>query len=340
MSNPKISVIMPVFNGEAYVHHAIESILQQTFNDFEFIVINDGSTDKSGSIISSYSDSRIKLLFNPVNLGLVYSLNYGIENSRGEYIARMDADDISLPERLKIQVEFLEANPSYGMCGTFYQVIDIHGKRHHKVDLPETDRDIRTFLNFGNCFCHSTVMFRADLTKKYKYEQQYFLIEDYKLWYSFSRSGRISILPFYTIYYRMHDSNISAVKKNQMHLMLQEMNEIILRDLHIDYSDGELLIHTNFLVFNYQFFQANPHIKELESWILKMYAVMKNDERFNPNIIAKIFLRRWFVICFKTKNFYHIFFSPLFLRFKLNYLKYFAEKISDSYFKRNLGIDY
>jgi glycosyltransferase involved in cell wall biosynthesis len=340
MHSPKISVIMPVFNAEAYLGSAIDSILNQTYNNFEFIIINDGSTDKSERIISSYSDHRIIRLSNAVNKGLVYSLNYGIDHAKGDLIARMDADDVALIDRLKIQSAFLTSNPEYGMCGTFYQVVDNDGKEMHEVDLPETDKDLRTFLNFGNCFCHSTVMFRSELAKKYRYEEKYFLIEDYKLWYSFSKISRVSNLPVCTLQYRIHNSNISAKKKDQMHRMLLDMNEIILRDLGIHFTEEELMLHTNFLVFNYEHFKSNGSMKELESWLLKVYGVVKNESRFNSRIVAKMFLRRWFVICFRTKNYKKLIFSALLPRFKFRYIQHFSEKLRDSYFKRNLGIDY
>ena len=142
------------------------------------------------------------------------------------------------------------------------------------------------------------------------------------------------------VLYRMHDKNISATKKHQMHFMLLEMNETILNDLKISFSPRELAVHTNFLVFNHQFFQNHSDMKELERWLLKVYTHLKNDGRLNSRIIARILLRRWFVICFNTKNFNHIIFSPLLLHFKWKYMKYFTEKIRDSYLKKNLGIDY
>jgi glycosyltransferase involved in cell wall biosynthesis len=307
---------MPVFNAEAYLHNAIESILNQSYKNFEFIIINDGSTDKSGSIIASYTDTRIKCLSIEANSGLVNSLNFGIDFAGGEYIARMDADDIALPQRLKIQVEFLETNPAYGMCGTFYEVIDVHGKMLNKVKLPEIDRDIKTYLNFGNCFCHSTMMFRTSFAKNYKYEEKYFLVEDYKLWRKISEVSKISILPSYTLQYRIHDNNISSMKRDKMYLQLEEMNKMILHDLSIDFSVKELIIHTNCLFFNYEIFNNHENMRELESWIIKAFLLLKNKLELNQNLIARIFLRRWFVICFKTKNYKALIFSDLFLHFK------------------------
>lgn len=338
--SPMVSVILPVFNAAPYLRSAIDSILGQTYDNFELIIINDGSTDDSEPIISSYTDHRIIQITNPSNLGLVYSLNIGINSAKGEYIARMDADDISQPDRLSTQVAFLSTNPDYGMCGTFYEVIDNLGNKVHKVNLPETDRDLRTYLNFGNCFCHSTVMFRTDLTKRYRYEQERFLIEDYQLWYNISKECKIRILPVYTLLYRVHDDNISTRKREQMLIRLKEMNEVILRDLRIDFSESELNVHTHFLAFNHQYFMRKENMAALKYWILRAFHLLKDDSRYNVRLMTRIFLRRWFVICFKTKNYRELFFSTLLFSFKFSYFPLLIEKLTNSLAKKNLGIDY
>ena len=119
-----ITVLMSVYNGEEYLRIAIDGILNQTYNDFEFIIINDGSTDQSRNIICSYTDKRIKLIDNDKNNGLIYSLNKGIENASGKYIARMDADDISLPTRLQKQFDYLESNKHFALVGSSAILID------------------------------------------------------------------------------------------------------------------------------------------------------------------------------------------------------------------------
>lgn len=117
MPEPIISVIMPVYNGERHLHQAVESILRQTFDNFEFLIINDGSTDNTEAILGSFSDERIKLINNGANLGLAASLNKGVDLARGQYIARMDADDVSFPTRFERQLEFLESNPDTDLLG-------------------------------------------------------------------------------------------------------------------------------------------------------------------------------------------------------------------------------
>jgi len=121
---PTVSVLMPVFNGEQFLRPAMNSILNQTFTDFEFIIVDDGSTDHSREILNSYTDSRVRLICNESNIGLTDSLNRGLEAASGNYIARMDQDDISLPERLAKQVAFMDSHPEVGVCGTWAKDID------------------------------------------------------------------------------------------------------------------------------------------------------------------------------------------------------------------------
>ena len=126
--NPLVTVLMPVYNGEKYLKEAIESILNQTFKDFEFLIINDGSTDNSVKIIQSFNDLRIRLIHNESNIGLIKTLNKGLKLSNGKYIARMDCDDVSLPKRLSVQINFMEKHPEIGVCGSWVKIIGLEQK--------------------------------------------------------------------------------------------------------------------------------------------------------------------------------------------------------------------
>ena len=128
---PKVTVLMPVYNARFYLSKAISSIINQTFKDFEFLIFNDGSTDNSADIIYSYNDRRIRFFNSEQNFGYVYHLNYGIEIAKGEYIARMDADDISFPTRLEKQVAFMDKNPEVGVCGTWFKIYGTNRKIRH-----------------------------------------------------------------------------------------------------------------------------------------------------------------------------------------------------------------
>lgn len=181
---PKVTVLMAVYNGEGYLREAMDGILTQTFPDFEFLIINDGSTDLTKEIIQSYEDPRIRLVDNERNLGLTRSLNKGLELAKGEYIARQDADDISEPERLAQQVTFLEMHTEVALVGTWYQEIDALGKPISNGKLPCEYTQIRWHLLFYCPFVHSAVMFRKSsvLDKIGFYNEALSYSMDYELW--------------------------------------------------------------------------------------------------------------------------------------------------------------
>jgi glycosyltransferase involved in cell wall biosynthesis len=211
-----VSVLMSVYNGERYLAEAVESILRQTFTDFEFIVINDGSSDDSADILSQYEllDKRLHV-FHQENRGLIASLNRGIGLAKGKYLARMDADDISLPDRLRRQVEVLEEHPDLVIVGTARYMIDETGNRTG-VSYPfVTDTGIRWGLLFGSSFVHSTVMLRADILRQQglSYDVDAFCVEDYDLWSRLMRFGRGYNIPELLQEYRYHTGQITQLER-------------------------------------------------------------------------------------------------------------------------------
>jgi glycosyltransferase involved in cell wall biosynthesis len=211
----KVSVLMPVYNAEAFLQEAIDSILHQTFTDFEFIIINDGSIDSSEMIICSYDDPRIKYIKNEKNIGLVESLNKGIALARGEYIARMDADDISLPKRLQKQVKFMDEHPEVGVCGTAYRYF---GERDLITYPPQEYSKAYTRLAWGPSLGHPTCIIRKATLDQYhlRYETEYECAEDYALWIKLSQYRYITSLPEILLLYRWHSVNKSQTDSNRI----------------------------------------------------------------------------------------------------------------------------
>ncbi|HDL01964.1 MAG TPA: glycosyltransferase, partial [candidate division Zixibacteria bacterium] len=182
MKSPKVTVLMSVYNDERYLSESVDSILNQTYKDFEFLIINDGSTDRSREILESYSDPRIRLVRNDGNIGLTRSLNKGLALAMGEYIARMDADDISLPERLEKQVGFLDADSSVGVLGINSLLIDEDGNVLEKLQRPVTHDSIMAEMLTENRFVHSSVMLRKKLLKMSGYyDEKLDMAQDYEL---------------------------------------------------------------------------------------------------------------------------------------------------------------
>lgn len=207
--NPLVSVIMPVYNASEYIREAIQSILDQTFNCFEFIIVNDGSNDDSVSIISDYNDSRI-ILLTQQNEGLAKALNAGLSKAKGKYIARMDADDISFPKRLQIQFDYLEANKECVVVGSNTELIDRFGNFLYYSRQPLGDDEIRNVLP-GTPFFHSSTMFRrkeAIVIGGYSIVNRH-LFEDVILWNKFSKIGKLNNLPEVLLKYRISPFNYS-----------------------------------------------------------------------------------------------------------------------------------
>ena len=179
----RISVVMSVYNAEKYLREALDSILNQVFTDFEFIIIDDGSTDRTTEILDSYTDPQIIRLKNEKNIGLAAALNKGIAIARGEYIARMDADDVSLPKRFDQQIQYLTNHPNIGIVGTWVKRIDEDGNEIELFKPPTSADLIKWSLLFDNCLYHSSVMIRRTVLEQIgNYCSTSLFAQDYELW--------------------------------------------------------------------------------------------------------------------------------------------------------------
>ncbi len=211
---PLVSVNMPVYNCEDYVGAAIQSVLEQTYSNFELIIVDDGSNDQTWKILYQYSqrDQRISLYRNSGNQGISISRNKCVDHSSGKYIASMDADDIALPNRLEKQVAFMEQNHEIGIVGAYYQIIDKQGVKGSIVKPPTSPSQIRSHLLLSNSFGASTVMFRRPLLEQVgHYETMSSTAEDYALWSRFAQVTKLANLPEVLLLYRVHDRGVSQV---------------------------------------------------------------------------------------------------------------------------------
>lgn len=215
---PLVTVLMSVHNDLQYLHESVDSILNQTFNDFEFILIDDGSTDGSGDFLKGLSDPRVKLLVNPSNIGLTASLNLGLEIARGKYIARMDADDICELRRLESQVNFLEAHPQIGIVGCSRHLIDENGNTVAIAPALESDLAIRWKSLMGNPFAHPTVMIRRQvlLDHSLRYDTSFKTAQDYELWTRLLPCTQAANLPEPLVRYRLRNGISRGSKSQQL----------------------------------------------------------------------------------------------------------------------------
>lgn len=209
ITTPLISVAMPVYNGERYLAEAIDSILAQTFTDFELIIIDDGSTDNSLSVLQAYQkrDSRIRLISRE-NRNLVATLNEIIDLARGKWIARMDQDDIALPQRFKRQLQWIEKT-DVDICGSWVKLFGATRQRILKHAI--TDAAIKMEMLFGTPFAHPTVMMKRELIKNLRYDKAWENCEDYDLWERAARAGlKMTNVPEVLLLYRQHSTQISS----------------------------------------------------------------------------------------------------------------------------------
>lgn len=213
---PEVTILLPLYNAESYIGPAIKSVLLQTFKDFELLIINDGSTDNSKEIVQSFKDSRIRLVNNHKNLGLVATLNRGLELAQADLIARMDADDLCLPQRIEKQVEFLKAHPNIGVLGTDIYIIDSTDRVIGRPPPIHSDPYLINWVLLRTCcLYHPTIMMRKSIFEHSRsYNKNYKHCEDYELWLRLSNKVKFSIINQPLLYYRQHQNSISSSFSN------------------------------------------------------------------------------------------------------------------------------
>ncbi|MBC7830310.1 MAG: glycosyltransferase [Chitinophagaceae bacterium] len=292
---PMISVLMPVYNAEKYLALAIESILNQTFSDFEFLIFNDGSSDSSKEIIQSFKDPRIKLFDYSTNVGYVGHLNHGIEVATGKYIARMDADDISLPERFEMQVRFLEKNPEIGLCGAWmceFNGSDTSGKRIIYKYFADHE-EICVKLLRHNSFAHPVVMIRRSILidNGLKYEVDYMPTEDYRLWVTLKKYTRFHNIQKVLLQYRQHTNQISTQKFELRHKNANRIKLGLIEEIFGGLSERETVLYTD--IINKTHSDSNSYLSELYSLINKIISTNEEKKVYHPGLLNKEFQNIW-----------------------------------------------
>jgi glycosyltransferase involved in cell wall biosynthesis len=245
MIAPAISVLMPLHNASAFLREAVASVLEQTFDDFELIIVDDGSTDDTAAILRDYTDPRIRVLNHASNRGIVESLNDGLAAARGAFIARMDGDDICHPERLARQWLFMQQHGSTVMCGTAVKIIGTEATAWVQWFDAE---DVRIALLFESPICHPTAMFRSDVLQRagLRYGTEFPHAEDYAMWVALSEYGACANVPEVLFHYRAHSAQISARNSVTQAASIRRLQAAVLARLHIVPSQREWRVHDLF----------------------------------------------------------------------------------------------
>jgi len=287
---PSINVLMPVYNAEKYLREAIDSILNQTFSDFELLIINDGSSDNSEEIILSYTDSRIRYVKNERNIGLVATLNKGIDLIDSEYIFRMDADDISMLNRFEIQKKFMDDHPHIGVSSAS---LERFGNDVAIWRCPLVNNEIKAFLLFGSSIAHAPCVFRTKVLKENNiyYRDIYPHLEDYDLWIRLRKLTDFANIDDVLYRYRVVDHNVTVVNASTIIVRKKEIFKEILKELKIDASDEELLMHIGFGYKN--ILPTNANLIKYKKWLNKLIQSNKNINVFPQKELVKTIELRW-----------------------------------------------
>lgn len=290
---PLVSVVMPVFNSESFIGESITSIIKQSYNNWELIILNDGSTDGSIKVIEGFKDKRIKIFHNEKNKGLAFTRNRLFALASGKYIAILDSDDISLPSRLIKQVTFLENNLDYGMIGSSISFIDFEGRDLNKeMHYPAQPGNIRSILFLHNYFAQSAIMIRSELVNENSYNSEYPPCEDYELWIRIANVSKVWNLPEILIKYRVHDNNISKTNfdkgENSKKKILKEQLELV----GLSANDRQLNFYYETLKDNKQF--GVSYYEAFKYTLVLIKAVKKNHNgnlSYLPYYICKAFFK-------------------------------------------------
>jgi glycosyltransferase involved in cell wall biosynthesis len=283
---PTVTVLMPVYNGEKYLRESIESILEQTFTDFDFLIIDDGSTDDSSLIINSYNDTRIKYIKNEKNLSTPNALNIGLDLATGDYIARMDCDDISLPDRLAKQVLFMESNPDIGISGTWIQTFGELSDNNVCV-YPCDPKEISYALLFNSVLASPSVIIRRCYLKQYnlKFNSEYIYAQDYNLWAIADNYFKLANIPEILLKYRISSTNRGKLKREKQLFLTKLTRNYCLDKFKIKLTTEQKEIFSRFC--SYEIFNEMSLFYDGMDILNTIYHQSIKNKLFNKKIISK-----------------------------------------------------
>jgi glycosyltransferase involved in cell wall biosynthesis len=325
-TTPKVTVLMPVYNVAPYVYEAITSILNQTYQDFELLIINDGSTDSTRDVVLKFTDPRIHFVENEQNIGLANTLNKGIELAQGEYIARMDGDDISLPHRLEKQVAVLDQHPDIDICGAGYRFF---GSKNFEVRYPKNHEGIKIGLLFGCCMIIPLFRKKRIMEAHLQYEQAFFPAEDYRFWTQCVMKLKLYNIPETLFLYRMHATQVSETMTNQPQ-MSDKVRSLYFKSLFP--SASEEMVHEFITTFAGKAPITHPKdVAFYDEWANRLLEINHAQPLVNPVALKKqlhnhirgkirnFVLERWFESHYSIKRYLRLLFSGIYFILPLKF---------------------
>jgi len=299
---PLVTVLMPTYNAEAYLDEAIDSILSQSFSDFEFLIINDGSNDSSLDIIKSYqlTDNRIKLISRE-NEGLVRTLNQGVMAAKGRYIVRMDADDISISNRLEKLINFMDSHPEVDIAGSFVEGFG-DGIKTSVWEFPSDHKAMRVRTIFTVPLCHGSAIFKSQLFKEYglRFDKDFPHAEDYELFSRVASEVKFGMLPEVLYKVRYVQSSVSRNADREHKSRKKILSNIFLRttqNLQLELTSGEK--HLHYLLTTSERMQAQPlNVNEVRLYLLKLLDANKKTNWFDQCFFKAFITRKYFTVLY------------------------------------------
>lgn len=302
-TSPAVTVFIPVYNREAYVGAAIDSILAQTFQDFELLLIDDGSTDRSVEILRSYDDPRVRVVCNERNLGIPHTRNRGLELARGEYIALLDSDDVARPDRLRQQTTFLDRHPDYVQVGGWKQDLDRNGRVLKKIKRQPTHAaDIHTQLLFRCSVSNTTIMARTATLQAYRYRPSFPRCQDYDLHVRLATHHKIVNLPRVLTYARVHPHQITV----QTQALGDEKKKAIMQrqlaDLGVSCEAQDL--HRHLMLSRMRKFRFVPdraYVTWAEEWLIGLQSANRRTRRYSEGAFSRAVSEKWLQTCWASR---------------------------------------
>ena len=297
-TTPAITVFMPVYNGANFLREAIESVLHQTFKNFELLIVDDGSIDNSLEIIKSFNDDRLRILENPENKGLIFSRNLGIREAHGKYLAILDCDDIALTDRLQIQYDYLESNPKIAVCGGHAIIIDEYGKEKEFFQVPLTHKNMGILMLFRNTIVNSTAMIRVDILKEIGGYLNYEIGEDFDLFLRIAERYDITNIDYTLSKYRINTKGISTIKRSDMVIAEREIIQGMLERLGI--KPDKKLIDIHHAIYTFQL--KSYHIPDFMHLLEKLKSANKSLKKYDQHDFNTFLYNKWYDILRAKKS--------------------------------------
>ena len=296
---PRVTVFIPVYNREQYIGPAIESILSQSFSDFELLLVDDGSTDGSLRTMRAYPDPRIRIVCNGYNLGIPKTRNRGLQLARGEYIALLDSDDLAVANRLFLQTQYLDQNPAVVQVGGWTQAID---RRGHLLDKrkrqPIRPADIDAELLFRCCLSNTTIMARTETLKHYRYRESFPRCQDYDLHVRLAQRHRMANIPKVLSHARTHTTQITRQTPELGDEKKREIVQFQLKHLGITGSPEDLQAHLLLSRFRKTRFIPGPdYLDWADQWIQRLVAANTSSHLYPANTFSRVAVMKWARTC-------------------------------------------